>query len=307
MRPLRREHVVVRDRLWFDARRGKHGDGDQAGAVAAADAVEYDATRPCRLDRVERLVEAVREALEEGRVVERCRELRSVHPLVPEVGILVQAVERHVHHVHAIRELRGLDTLVVVSQVDDRAHAVAAERRPAGGAESIHGVRADHRAEARLTAVSRREAAEVACVDAAFPVEVALGAQTDAPQLGSSSATRKEEPQPHEATTFGFETSNPEPWKLSVKSTVEPSTYSMLAGSTRTRMPEASKTWSSSRFSSRASAYWKPEQPPPFTPTRRPTSPSAPWPAMNSFTFWAAMSVSVTICSAIVSALPQVP
>src|SRR6185503_14000913 len=122
--------------------------------------------------------------------------------------------------------------------------------------------------------------------------------QTDAPQLGSSSATRKEEPQPQEATTFGFETSKPEPWKLSVKSTVEPSTYCMLAGSTSTRMPAASKTWSSERFSSSASAYWNPEQPPPLTPTRRPTSPSAPWPAMNSCTFCAAMSVSVTICFA---------
>ena len=44
------------------------------------------------------------------------------------------------------------------------------------------------------------------------------------PQLGSSSATRKEEPQPQEATVLGFDTSKPEPWKLSVKSTVDPST-----------------------------------------------------------------------------------
>src|SRR6185503_10614974 len=40
--------------------------------------------------------------------------------------------------------------------------------------------------------------------------------QTVAPQLGSSSATRNEEPQPHEATTFGFDTSKPEPMKFSV-------------------------------------------------------------------------------------------
>ena len=38
------------------------------------------------------------------------------------------------------------------------------------------------------------------------------GVETDAPQLGSSSATRKEEPQPQEATTLGFVTSKPEPW-----------------------------------------------------------------------------------------------
>src|SRR5215211_1975525 len=60
-------------------------------------------------------------------------------------------------------------------------------------------------------------------------------------------------------------------------------------------MPLVSKTWSSSRRSSRASAYWKPEQPPPRTPTRRPTSPSAVWPVMKSRTFSAAMSVSWTM------------
>ena len=60
-------------------------------------------------------------------------------------------------------------------------------------------------------------------------------------------------------------------------------------------MPEASKTWSSSRRSSSASAYWNPEQPPPRTPTLRPMSPSAPCPSMNWVTFSAAMSVSVTI------------
>src|SRR3712207_7964822 len=37
-----------------------------------------------------------------------------------------------------------------------------------------------------------------------------------------------------------------------------------------TLMPSCSKTWSPSRCSSSASEYWKPEQPPPRTPTRRP-------------------------------------
>jgi hypothetical protein len=50
------------------------------------------------------------------------------------------------------------------------------------------------------------------------------GAQAAAPQEGSSSAMRNEEPQPHEATTLGFFTSKPEPIMLSVKSTSEPST-----------------------------------------------------------------------------------
>src|SRR5712691_1244736 len=64
-----------------------------------------------------------------------------------------------------------------------------------------------------------------------------------------------------------------------------------------TRMPEASKMWSSSFFSSSASAYWNPEQPPPRTPTLRPTT--SAWPfsceSMKVRTFCAAMSVSVTI------------
>jgi hypothetical protein len=102
---------------------------------------------------------------------------------------------------------------------------VIAKRLPARGRQAGDGVGADQRAAARLAAVDGRKAAEVACIDAALEVEVAVVRQTEAPQLGSSSATRKEEPQPHEATTFGFETSNPEPMKLSVKSTVEPSTY----------------------------------------------------------------------------------
>lgn len=49
-------------------------------------------------------------------------------------------------------------------------------------------------------------------------------AQAAAPQLGSSSAIRNEEPQPQEPTTLGFFTSKPEPIMLSVKSTSEPST-----------------------------------------------------------------------------------
>src|SRR4051794_19001293 len=65
-----------------------------------------------------------------------------------------------------------------------------------------------------------------------------------------------------------------------------------------TRMPAASKTWSSSFFSSSARAYWKPEQPPPRTPTRRPTAWAWPFPceSMKVRTFSAAMSVSWTIC-----------
>ena len=65
---------------------------------------------------------------------------------------------------------------------------------------------------------------------------------TTLPQLGSSSATRNDDPQPQAATTFGLFTSKPEPIRLSVKSTSEPSTYWRLAGSTSRRMPSWSKT-----------------------------------------------------------------
>lgn len=51
-----------------------------------------------------------------------------------------------------------------------------------------------------------------------------LATQTVEPQDGSSSATRNDEPQPQAATTFGLITSKPEPIRLSVKSTLEPST-----------------------------------------------------------------------------------
>src|SRR5215204_4442763 len=77
-------------------------------------------------------------------------------------------------------------------------------------------------------------------------------------------------------------------------------------------MPLVSKMWSSSCCSSSASAYWKPEQPPPRTPTRRPTLPSARWPAMKARTFSAAISVSCTIeidciggCVGIVNSMPS--
>src|SRR3954453_283346 len=61
------------------------------------------------------------------------------------------------------------------------------------------------------------------------------------------------------------------------------------------RSPWSSKTTSSGRCSSNASWYWKPEQPPPRTPTRSPALPtSAPCEARNSRTFSAPFSVNET-------------
>src|SRR5215218_6315159 len=60
------------------------------------------------------------------------------------------------------------------------------------------------------------------------------------------------------------------------------------------RRPWSSKTSSPARCVSKASAYWKPEQPPPRTPTRRPEVwMSALWAARNSWTFSAPLSVNV--------------
>src|SRR4029077_17796370 len=50
----------------------------------------------------------------------------------------------------------------------------------------------------------------------------------------------------------------------------------MLTLSTTTATPSTSKTWSSSLARSKASAYWKPEQPPPRTATR------SAWPSVSS-------------------------
>src|SRR5687768_18577587 len=64
------------------------------------------------------------------------------------------------------------------------------------------------------------------------------------------------------------------------------------------RRPWSSNTSSPSRWLSNASAYWKPEQPPPRTPTRRPEVWIwAPWPERNSCTFSAPFSVKVIIAS----------
>src|ERR1700760_1181743 len=59
-------------------------------------------------------------------------------------------------------------------------------------------------------------------------------------------------------------------------------------------MPLSSNTVSPSRCSSKASAYWNPEHPPPRTPTRRPAaSATALWASRNSRTFSAPLSVRV--------------
>src|SRR5581483_2809151 len=84
-------------------------------------------------------------------------------------------------------------------------------------------------------------------------------------------------PQPQDAVAFGFLTLNEEPMRSSTKSISEPERYSSDTGSTSTRAPSRSITRSSgSEAGTRSNLYWKPEQPPPSTLTRRSGVPGSP-------------------------------
>src|SRR5262249_41121936 len=67
----------------------------------------------------------------------------------------------------------------------------------------------------------------------------------------------------------------------------------MLTLSTMTATPSTSKTLSSSFGLSKASAYWKPEQPPPRTATRSACSLPSDWLASSSPIFSTALSERV--------------
>src|SRR5207302_8382863 len=77
-------------------------------------------------------------------------------------------------------------------------------------------------------------------------------------------------PQPQEAVALGLLTLKAWPIRSSVKSISAPARKSSDTGSISTLAPSRSTTRSSSSWaSSRAKLYWKPEQPPPVTATRR--------------------------------------
>src|SRR3954453_4401292 len=67
----------------------------------------------------------------------------------------------------------------------------------------------------------------------------------------------------------------------------------MLTLSTTTETPSISKTLSSSLGLSKASAYWKPEQPPPRTATRRAWAGLSSWVPSSSPIFSTALSLRV--------------
>src|SRR3954447_24202785 len=72
----------------------------------------------------------------------------------------------------------------------------------------------------------------------------------------------------------------------------------MLVLSTMTATPWFSKRWSSSLGASKARAYWKPEQPPPRTATRRACLAPFSCSPSSSLILPAALSVSVIGCGA---------
>src|SRR4029450_11521627 len=84
-------------------------------------------------------------------------------------------------------------------------------------------------------------------------------------------STENDEPQPQVEVAFGFLIVNPPPVTVSTKSTSAPFRYRMLIGSTNSFTPFDSNTRSPAPcpFSSIIRPYWKPEQPPPCTNTRR--------------------------------------
>src|SRR6187549_2158782 len=88
---------------------------------------------------------------------------------------------------------------------------------------------------------------------------------------------------------------NPPPVTVSTKSTSAPLRYRMLMGSTNSVTPFDWNTWSPTPpASSIISPYWKPEQPPPCTNTRRPL-PTLPSSVSSSLIFSAALGDTLII------------
>lgn len=128
--PRRSQLIVGGDQLRRHARDREQRDGQQAGAIATADAMEEHSARPRPLDRVEH-------ALERG------TELGPVHPVGPELGVLIELVEGDMDHLDTGGRAARLDALVVVAQVDDRPQPIRAQCVPAGAAEAVGRAGAD--------------------------------------------------------------------------------------------------------------------------------------------------------------------
>src|SRR5258708_2923992 len=91
-------------------------------------------------------------------------------------------------------------------------------------------------------------------------------------------ATEKELPQPQDEAAFGFLIWKAAPIMSSTKSISAPLRRSSEVSSTTTCTPSRSNTTSPSwRVSSKLKPYWKPEQPPPDTATRRKAPAASSW------------------------------
>src|SRR5581483_9710014 len=99
--------------------------------------------------------------------------LGSARSAVPEFAV-IDHVERNADRFDARRALTEVSALVLVAKVDDRADAVPLDRSPAVWRERVERIGAHDRSPARLLSASNHQAAEIAGVEAALPIEVAI-------------------------------------------------------------------------------------------------------------------------------------
>src|SRR4029078_4686279 len=125
------------------------------------DAVEYDSSgfgaRNGGYDRGG----ALGESLQVGPEVEGGSELRGAAPDVPELAVL-RSVERQMQGPQRGRPRSGVRTnLIVVAQVDHRAHSVAGQRSPARSGQPVERVRAHDASPAGLLSVPGAQTAQI--------------------------------------------------------------------------------------------------------------------------------------------------
>ena len=107
--------------------------------------------------------------------MDSCFVLVAAAPDALDIHLVLFRLERHVDDLDRHVERRIALQFVVPAEVDDRADAVVHERAPAGRCEVPHAVGADDGAEPCRPAVLGAVPAQLANVEAALPVEDALG------------------------------------------------------------------------------------------------------------------------------------
>src|SRR5581483_4214405 len=187
---------------------------------------------------------------------------------------------------HAVRQLRRSLLVLerghharlpreVLARLPVLGHEPAGERRRQ---RLVQGpdlpVRRAFRGDPEVHLLSRREQASISEEPPKRGLLLFWGAEG---RNGARGQIEKLVPQPQDAVALGFFTLKDEPMRSSTKSISEPERYSSDTGSTSTRAPSRSITRSSgSEAGTRSNLYWKPEQPPPSTLTRRSGVPGSP-------------------------------